>query len=454
MPVSKGLTDTQIKNAKPGAKPHKLYDRDRLYVLVGTSGSRRWYWSYRLGGKDATYSIGEYPEVGLLRARELRANAAKLVAQGLQPPPLKTKPAKVKTTPAPGSSAQLIAPASDGASGSTEDWEKDWNVIPGSLSAVAKEWLKKKIPGWGADHAAKVRKLLERYVRDNPIGAVPVQDVQTGRLYELVTSVAVRKDRALIDGERKGEAPHNAIILRRALDAVFRLAIMKGKIKVNPMADLRTSEVIEKPATRHNTKLNDAGLSELLAAVENYRGQRLTKLAIELLMLTALRTVEVRGADWKEIDWDNRVWNVPASRMKRRIAHSVPLSSQALSVLEKLRVLTGGKGWLFPNQRRPVDFMATTTINSALANMGFGGDTGNWFRAHGVRGTFYSWALRNKFQSEAADQQLAHVERDPVKRAYLDENAEQFWLERVKMMDAWGDYLDALKSTEETPVVT
>jgi len=140
--------------------------------------------------------------------------------------------------------------------------------------------------------------------------------------------------------------------------------------------------------------------------------------------------------------------------MKRRIAHSVPLSSQALSVLEKLRVLTGGKGWLFPNQRRPVDFMATTTINSALANMGFGGDTGNWFRAHGVRGTFYSWALRNKFQSEAADQQLAHVERDPVKRAYLDENAEQFWLERVKMMDAWGDYLDALKSTEETPVVT
>ncbi|MGF6905328.1 tyrosine-type recombinase/integrase [Paraburkholderia sp. GAS348] len=450
MPTAKGLTDTQIKNAKPGAKPRKLYDRDRLYVLVGTSGSRRWYWSYRLGDKDATYTIGEYPEVGLLRARELRADAAKLVGQGLQPPPLKIKPAKVKTTPVPGSSVhtpmavQLTAPAS----ASANDWESGWeNVIPGSLAGIAREWLGKKTPGWGVDHAAKVRKLLERYVRDTPLGALPVQDVQTGDLYELVTSVAVRKDRALIGGERKSEAPHNAIVIRRALDAVFRLAIMKGKTKTNPMVDLRTSEVIEKPATRHNTKLNDAGLSELLTAVEKYRGQRLTKLAIELLTLTALRTVEVRGADWKEIDWEKHTWNVPASRMKRRIAHSVPLSSQALSVLEKLRVLTGGKGWLLPNQRRPVDFMATTTINSALANMGFGGDTGNWFRAHGVRGTFYSWALRNKYQSEAADQQLAHKERDPVKAAYLAENAEQFWLERVKMMDAWGDYLDNLKAT-------
>jgi len=428
MPASKGLTDTQVRNAKPGDKPRKLYDRDRLYVLVGTSGSKRWYWAYRLGDRDLTVSLGEYPETSLKDARDRQGEAAKLVANGHQPNGVKNAPPTVQSIAAG-------APAVDG------------DTVPGSLWAVSKEWLAKKTPGWGEGHAHKVSALLERYVDQGPMRNLPVSKIETGDLYALITSVACRKDRSLVEGERKSEAPHNAIIVRRALDAVFRLAIMKGLIKSNPMADLRASEVIEKPATRHNTKLGDKGISELYTAVDAYGGQRLTKLAIELLMLTALRTVEVRGADWQEIDWKNRVWNVPASRMKRRIAHSVPLSIQALAVLEKLRIITGGKGWLFPNQRRPVDYMATTTINAALSNMGFGGENGNWFRAHGCRGSFYSWGQRNKFQGEALDQQLAHLEPDPVKRAYLEE---QFWPERVKIMDEWGAYIDGLKNSNSS----
>lgn len=421
--TAKGLSDTQIKNAKPKAKPYRLYDRDRLYANVSVAGTKRWYWPYRLGDRDLTYTIGKYPDVSLKEARDIQAAAAKEVAQGKHPSPIKVKQAK----PLPTAPGVPHAPAS----------------APGSLWAVADEWLTKKTPNWGAGHAAKVRALLERYVRDNEIAMRPVGKVQTGDLYALVTGVAVRQTINKDAGERKHAAPHNAIVIRRALDAVFRLAIMKGLIKSNPMADLRASEVIETPATVHNAKLDDKGLAALHVAVGAYGGQMLTKLAIELLMLTALRTVEVRGADWKEIDFDARVWNVPASRMKRRIAHAVPLSAQALAVLEKLKVLTGGKGWLFPNSRRPSDFMASTTVNAALSYMGFGGDTGNWFRAHGTRGTFSTWAYGAGYRGEAIEQQLAHLETDPTKRAYLQA---EFWPERVKIMDAWGAHLHGLKA--------
>jgi len=429
MPASKGLTDTQIKNAKPGQKPFKLYDRDRLYLLVGTSGSKRWYWGYRSGDKDMTASLGKYPEIGLADARAARAQAAKAADQGQHP-----KPAKGADPLAP---AQLIAGAPAPADLATDQ---------GSLWALADEWLNKKTPGWGAGHAQKVRALLERYIRNSPLGAQQASEVTTGDLYALVTSVAVRADRQLVAGERKAEAPHNAIIVRRAVDAVFRLAIMKGLVKSNPMADLRAAEVIEKPAVRHNAKLGDNGLKALLAAVDAYGGQRLTKLAIELLMLTATRTIELRGADWQEIDFDNRVWNIPAQRMKRRIAHAVPLSSQALAVLEKLRIITSGKGWLFPNNRRPHDFMASTTINTALSNMGFGGENGNWFRAHGCRGTFSTWAYSKGHRTEAVEQQLAHLEPDETKRAYLQA---EFWPERRQIMNEWGDYLQSLKAAND-----
>jgi integrase len=417
MPVTKGLTDAQIKNAKPGPKPRKLYDRDRLYLLVGVSGSKRWYWAYRMGDKDATYSIGLYPDVGLVDARKARDKAAESVARGESPGGVK-----------PAQSAQATASLS---------------LTPGSsLWAVSEEWLIKKTPNWGKAYADKVRALMERYIRDGKLGKTDVSEIETGQLYELVTSVAIRTGRDLVEGERKATAPHNAVLLRRCLDAVFRLAKIKSLIKSNPMADLRASDVIEKPKTRHNTKLDDNGLIELHTALTAYRGQRSTKLAIELLMLTALRTVEVRGADWKEIDFAGQKWNIPASRMKRRIAHSIPLSNQAISVLEKLKIITGGKGWIFPNQRRPDDFMATTTINAALGYMGFSGEKGNWFRAHGARGSFSSWAYKNGYRTEAIEQQLAHLERDETKRAYLES---EFMKERIEIMGAWGNYLDSLK---------
>lgn len=424
------LKDTQIKSAKPKAKPYRLYDRDGLYLNISVAGTRRWYWRYRLGDLDSTFTVGEYPDVSLVQAREARAVAAKEVAQGKNPTPVKVKIPKTKPASASASGISTSAGANAGAG------------VPGSLWAVADEWLAKKTPNWGAHHAAKVRALMERYVRDGQLGARPVGQVKTNALYALVTDVAVRQTVNKDAGERRAVAPHSAIMLRRALDSTFRLAKMKGLVEFNPVADLRASDVIETPAKKSNAKLDDKGLTALHVAVSGYGGQMLTKLAIELLMLTALRTIEVRGADWQEIDFEHKVWNVPASRMKRRIAHAVPLSVQALAVLEKLKVLTGGKGWLFPNSRRPTTFMASTTVNAALSYMGFAGDTGNWFRAHGCRGTFYSWALANKYQSEAVDQQLAHLEPDETKRAYLQA---QFWPERVKLMDAWGAYLQGLK---------
>ena len=432
MPATKVLTDAKVRNAKPKTKPYRLYDQDRMFVNVSVAGTKRWYWAYRLAGEDKTLSLGQYPDVSLDAARDACRAAKKRVKEGLSPKAMEFEdPNTQSIAQHPPTSAPAIskhaAPVLTPKAGNNSLW------------VVADEWLQKKNDDWEKGHADKVRALLERYVRDGALGKLPVKDVQTGDLYELVNGVAVRADRPLISGERKAKAPHSAIILRRALDAVFRLAIMKGLIKTNPMADLRASEVIVKPKVKHNAKLGDKGVIELYTALDSYGGQIQTKCAIELLMLTALRTIEVRGADWSEIDWQAKEWVVPAFRMKRRIEHSVPLSAQALSVLEKLKVVTGGKGWIFANARTKGTYMASTTINAALSYMGFGGETGNWFRAHGCRGSFSSWAYKQGYQGEAIEQQLAHLEPDPTKRAYLDE---KFKDERIKIMNAWADYLD------------
>lgn len=411
MTTAKGLTEAVLKNAKPRAKAYKLYDRDRLYALVSVAGTKRWYWSYRLGDKDVSLPLGRFPDVGIKEARERRAEAAKLVDAGVHPQAYKEAAIAVKQA----EQANTLWP-------------------------VAEEWLEKKSPGWGASYVTKMTNLLERYVRDG-LGARPIAEIQTGDIYALITRVAVRKKADKGIGERTKSAAHNAVILRRALDSVFRLAIMSGRAAVNPVSMLRASDVIEKPVPRHNKALDGKGLGDLYAAVGGYGGARLTRLAIELLMVTGLRTAELRGADWKEIDWEARVWDVPASRMKRRIEHSIPLSTQALTLLAELKLMTGGKGWMFPNMRRPETFMASTTINNALTNMGFKG--ASWFRAHGCRGSLSTWAYETcAYRSEAIEQQLSHLERDAVKRAY---SRAQYWPERVKMMQAWGDYLSGIK---------
>jgi integrase len=305
---------------------------------------------------------------------------------------------------------------------------------------VCEEWLNDNRRNWTAYYHGQATRFLTRYVKDSQLGAMPIRDITVAHMYDLLQSIAKRK--ALAGDERKAEgAPHIAIRLRQHLDAVFRRAIISGRVDSNPVAALKPSDVVTLPPTRHNRALAADELKHVLAAF-SVTGTQLTRLAMRLLLLTSVRTVELRGATWREFDLEPAIWAIPGGRMKMERAHVVPLSAQAIETLEKIKKISQPKSaddYLFPNVRDKSRPMAATTINAALVRAGFNHE--RLFRAHGARGTFSTWAHEQGFAPLAIERQLAHVERNRVSRAY---NKAEFLPERQKMMQAWGNYLENL----------
>jgi len=420
MKSAKALTHSAILGAKPKDKPYKLSDTDRLYVLVTKAGKKYWKWNYRMDGRDCTYALGTFPDLGLSQARERRMAAEKLVSLGIHPADneedqrLKTKMEKAATF---------------------------WSV--------AEEWISANKIKWSPRYLKQVETYMHRYVRDADFGKRPIRQITTAEIYELVNGVAKRS--ALNSVERKpAGAPTLAILLRQWCDAVFRMAVVSGRAERNPVADLRASDVIVRPKVKNNRALTPVELKAFITALKAFSGQRSTGIAIELLMLTFVRTVELRLATWEEFDLESSLWTVPASRMKKKDVgdHVVPLSSQAVALLKELKEITGESitalHWLFPNFRRSEDCMTATTINRALERMGFNGKKTIGFSAHGFRGTASTLLHEMGYRPEVIEAQLAHKERNAVKAAY---NKAQYVAERIQMMQTWANYVDGLQSS-------
>ncbi|MGF6261082.1 integrase [Paraburkholderia youngii] len=405
------LTYPLLQNAKPQSKPYKLRDRDSMYLRVSVSGSKVWKFDYRLDGKDCSYTLGRFPDLSIADARQLRNAAAKLVASGIHPKAYEKQLQQ-----------QTVAHQKN------------------TLWPVCEEWLNDNRGNWTAYYHGQATRFLTRYVKNSQFGAMPIRDITVTHMYDLLQSIAKRK--ALAGDERKAEgAPHIAIRLRQHLDAVFRRAIISGRVDSNPVAALKPSDVVTLPPTRHNRALGADELKNVLAAF-SVTGTQLTRLAMRLLLLTSVRTVELRGATWREFDLESAIWAIPGGRMKMERAHVVPLSAQAIETLEKIKKISQPKSaddYLFPNVRDKSRPMAATTINAALVRAGFNHE--RLFRAHGARGTFSTWAHEQGFAPLAIERQLAHVERNRVSRAY---NKAEFLPERQKMMQAWGNYLENL----------
>lgn len=417
MKSSKVLTDSLIKGAKPKDKPYKLADTARLYLLVSKAGSKHWKWNYRLDGKDCTYSIGEYPQIGLAQARSLRDEARKIVEQGIHPlQHKKIQQAKFK------------------------------HEIATTFWGVAEEWIEHRRASWSPTYAKQVESTMGRYIKDGSIGLLPIKQITAVEIFELITGVAKRKSRK--GAERRDEAPNLARLLRQWCSGVFRHAIVSGRAETNPVAALAAGDMVTRPKVKHNRALTPDELRSLLIALHDFGGMRSTGIAIELLMLTFVRTAELRQAEWSEFDLDNKKWVIPAGRMKIKDAgdHLVPLSSQAVELLKELRNICGKtapghRQWLFRNIRNTDDCMSATTINRALERMGFNGKDSIGFSAHGFRGTASTLLHEMKYRPEVIELQLAHKERNSVKAAY---NNAQHIPERVTMMQHWADYLDGL----------
>jgi integrase len=303
-----------------------------------------------------------------------------------------------------------------------------------TFQAVALEWIERKRPGWSPYYPRQVERFLAADVFPY-IGTLPIRSVTAAHLLELVRRVEGRGAKTV------------ALLLRQWSSAIFRYAVATLRADSDPAAALKGA--ISRSKTKHRKPLTRADVPRFIKALDSYGGYRTTVIALRLMLLTFVRTVELRAADWAEIDFDRAEWRIPAERMKMRELHIVPLSRQAVELLSELRSLTGGRNFLFPNYRRPNSCMTATTLNRALERMGFNGKGSMGFSAHGFRSTASTILNELGYRSDVIERQLAHSERNKVRASY---NHAEYLDERRAMMQEWADLTDEM-ATEESKVI-
>lgn len=399
------LTDTAIRNAKPGVtptgsvttKPYKMGDAAGLYLEVAPSGGKWWRFKYRFEGKEKRVSLGVYPDVSLKDARQRRDDARKLVAAGVDP--------------GENRKAQKLARADQAAN---------------SFEVVAREWFGKYEPNWTDGHSSKIIARLERDIFPW-IGARPIAELKAPELLSCLRRV---EDRGAL------ETAHRAL---QNCGQVMRYAIATGRAERDIATDLRGALPPVKPS--HHAAITDPKkIAELLRAIDAYEGTLITKCALRLAPLLFVRPGELRKAEWNEIDLENAEWNIPAERMKMKEPHLVPLCTQAVEILTELRALTGSSRYVFPGARTNGRPMSDNAILAALRRMGYAKDemSGHGFRA--MARTILDEVLG--VRPDYIEHQLAHAVRDPNGRAY---NRTAHLEARRNMMQQWADYLDKIK---------
>lgn len=394
------LTETAIRKVKPSPKPQRLFDGGGLYLEVAPSGGKWWRQKYRFDNKEKRLAHGTYPDVSLALARERREEARKLLAAGVDP----------------GAHRKAMRAARE---------ERAAN----SFEVVAREWHAKQKAIWADSHSDKIMLRLTNDVFPW-LGTRPISEI-TAR--ELLTTVNRVADRGAVDSAHR--------VLQNC-GQVFRYAIVSGRAEHNPAASLRGALPPAKKS--HMAAIIDPmEIGGLLRAIDGYSGSFITKCALQLAPLVFVRPGELRQAEWSEIDLAAAEWALPAEKMKMREPHLVPLSRQAIAILEELQPLTGNGRYVFPGGRSPRRPMSNNAVLAALRRMGFAKDemSGHGFRA--MARTILDETLH--FRPDYIEHQLAHAVKDPNGRAY---NRTAHLAERRKMMQAWADYLDALKGLD------
>jgi integrase len=403
------LNDYAIQAAKPGKKVRKVTDGGGLILEIKpkgprSGGSRLWRYRYRIDGKENTYALGEYVQAPiaeteaeaqirrrgggftLAEARIERDRCRRLVKQRIHP-------AKYKR----------------------DERERQASENKNTFTAISQEWIEATAVDWSAGHASAVKRVMQEDIYPH-IGDAPIKDITTRRLFDVLRKIVQRG------------APTIAISARTWIKSVFAYAVDAGLIETN-IAELKMA--IKAPKTKSHDPLKD--IPVFLRKVDAYKGSQQTKIALRLLLILFVRPVELRSAEWSEIEWDAAQWRIPGEKMKNGRDHLLPLSTQAVELLRELHALTGQRHYLFPNTRRAKAFMAATTLNAALTRMGYSGE----FSAHGFRATA-STSLNESglFESDWIERQLAHVERNRTRAAY---NAAQYLEHRRRMMQWWAD---------------
>lgn len=394
------LTDTQIKRTKSRERTYKLFDGGGLYLEVPSQGNKRWRLKYRYGGVEKLISLGVYPEVTLKKARERRDEARRLIADGVNPSEFRKA-----------HKASLNKSRANG------------------FEIIAREWFEKQKHGWAESHARTVIRRLEQNVFPF-IGGRPIDEVSPPELLELLRKIEAR------------DALETAHRVRGIFGQIFRYGIATARLTSDPSRDLRGA--LKPVKKQHLAAITEPyRAAKLLMMLDGYDGSPIVKAALRLAPLVFVRPGELRQAEWNDIDLGSAEWRFVVS--KTNTPHIVPLSRQAVGILQDIHNFTGvgGGQFVFPSARTRQRPMSNNAVLAALRSLGIQKDemSGHGFRA--MARTMLDEVLG--VRQDLIEHQLAHTVRDPLGRAY---NRTKHLPERKIMMQKWADYLDRLKSGE------
>jgi len=388
------LNDKQVRAAKPQDKLYRLWDGGGLYLEVTPTGARRWVYKFAFDGRERRMHLGPLADVSLATARNARDEARRLVRQGVDPI-LQRQEAKRE--------------------------RREAGIL--TIATVAEQWIAwvAQQKGWTAAYADDVRSSLTQHVYQ-PLGQTPIQQITPSLLLQRVFAPLVGAGRF-----------ETARRLRQKLEQVWNHAQLAGQVNGNAALPLKGR--LTAPSVQHFPSASEQELPALLVAVRGY-GNRLVEHAVLLQVLTATRPGETRGARWEEFDVEQKLWTIPAERMKRRREHLVPLSTQVVRVLESLRGLTGQGPILFPSRSRWDAPMSENTLLMTFGRIGFGHVT-----AHGFRSLFSTSCHEHGKDSHIIEACLAHLDKNATRAAY---NRAQYLPQRRELLQWWGDRVEAL----------
>ncbi|ELA8132004.1 integrase domain-containing protein [Vibrio parahaemolyticus] len=390
--ITKPLTATEVKNAKPKEKEYRLSDGQGLQLRVLPSGSKQWQLNYYrpTNGKRANFNLGRFPDVNLAQARKNSLLAKELIAQGIDPQEDQKK--------------------------KQQDYKE---IHEHTFVNVAKEWFEIKKDSVTSDYASDILRSLELHIFPY-LADTPVKNITAPLVIELLKPI-----------EAKGSL-ETVKRLSQRLNEVMNFATNCGLIQANPLTGIKAA--FKKPKKENMAALKPAELPELMGAIANASIKRTTRCLLEWQLHTMTRPAEASGAKWCEVDIDEKVWTIPAERMKKRREHRIPLTEQAIELLDVMKPISGHREFIFPSDRDPKKPCNSQTANMALKRMGFAGR----LVSHGLRSLASTTLNEQGFEADLIEAALAHVDDNQVRSAY---NRTDYLERRIPMMCWWSGHI-------------
>ena len=402
--ASKLLTDSLIKSLRGKPKQYAQNDGDGLSLLVLPNGMMAWRYRYRFAGKAKMLSLRGYPEVTLKQAREGRDELKKILQSGKDPSLFRQQAGK-------------------------DMLQSQANTFEGVAVAWHERWKVDKTP----EHAERVWRRLTLNVFPH-VKNVPISEITSKALKQIIQKM-----------EERGATSMTRRVLN-SCSQVFGYAVHEELIEINPAKNIDAKLAFKPHVEKNFKRVSAKELPKLLRDIDKYgdeySGTELTRLGLQLLAYTFVRTSELIGARWSEIDFEKGVWQIPAERMKMRNPHIIKLSTQALTIFKRLHEISGGRDLVFPNANSPKRSMSNNTLIYALYRLGYHSK----MTGHGFRGIASTILHEQGFLHAHIELQLAHSEKDKVSSAY---NYAEYLEPRANMLQSWADYLDSLKASPE-----